>query len=405
MKTDGLLRGESAQALVITAFAFTCLVGVLGLAVDVGLLLRAKRAAQTAADCAAISGAAELNYGGATAAAKAASAQNGITDGVNGTVAVHGPPNGPTSGPHAGDPTYVEVLVSQSNPTFFMQVFNRSAMTVGARAVAHLNWGTGCIYALDPTVTKSFWVTGSGDISIPACSIYIDSSDAKAMYTTGSGTISAAQIGIVGGAYNLQTVSPAPATGMIPVANPLAYLDAAEPFVTSGCTTVISYGSGTHTLDPGCYAKIAISGSGTVVNFNPGTYIINGTGINILSINGSGTITGAGVTFFVTGGGSATVTGSTTMTLSAPTSGTYDGILFWQSHNDTSDFTFTGSGSTNLNGIFYCSKALLNFTGSQGSTMYANVVAGTFKASGSFTMNNYALVNSSTPIRGSSLAE
>jgi len=86
------LCDESGQALIFSLLAMTVLFGFMGFAVDVGVLLRAKRAMQTAADSAAIAGAAELNYGGAVTAADAAAALNGVTIGTNGgAVAVNSP--------------------------------------------------------------------------------------------------------------------------------------------------------------------------------------------------------------------------------------------------------------------------------------------------------------------------
>src|ERR1035437_3215769 len=94
-----LLRGESGQVLIFAALCMTCVLGLVAFAVDVGVLLRAKRTMQTAADSAAVAGAAEIKFNDVTAAAKADTSQNGITDGVNGaTVKVN---NGPSSGPNS----------------------------------------------------------------------------------------------------------------------------------------------------------------------------------------------------------------------------------------------------------------------------------------------------------------
>src|SRR5258708_349627 len=88
------LKDESGQALIITALGMTCLFGFAALATDVGLLLREKRMAQTAADGAAVAGASELFVGDpqVSSVAKSAAGLNGFTDGSNGvTVVVNGP--------------------------------------------------------------------------------------------------------------------------------------------------------------------------------------------------------------------------------------------------------------------------------------------------------------------------
>ena len=66
------LTHERGQAMIFTVLCMTIMLGFMSLAVDVGLLFRAKRMIQTAADSGAIAGATELNYGNVTAAARAA---------------------------------------------------------------------------------------------------------------------------------------------------------------------------------------------------------------------------------------------------------------------------------------------------------------------------------------------
>ena len=61
------LTDESGQALVITALCMSIFIfGFVALAADVGIMFRAKRMAQTAADGAAVAGASELAFGDRT---------------------------------------------------------------------------------------------------------------------------------------------------------------------------------------------------------------------------------------------------------------------------------------------------------------------------------------------------
>jgi Flp pilus assembly protein TadG len=109
-------KPEKGQAIVVMAFALVGLLAFMALAVDVGFLRYEKRLLQTAADAAAIAGAAELSYGDVTSAAKADSAANGFTNGSSGvTVTVNNPP---LSGPHVSDSNYVEAIVSRTAPTY-----------------------------------------------------------------------------------------------------------------------------------------------------------------------------------------------------------------------------------------------------------------------------------------------
>src|SRR5690349_14375117 len=80
-------RGEEGQILVITAFCLIALMGFMALAIDVGLLFRAQRHIQIAADAAATAGAIDYYYNGVTNVtdvAKRAAADNGFTDGTDG---------------------------------------------------------------------------------------------------------------------------------------------------------------------------------------------------------------------------------------------------------------------------------------------------------------------------------
>ncbi len=81
-----ILGDENGQTLVFVALSMTLLLGFLGFATDVGTLFYAKRQIQTAADAAAIAGAAELNYGNMLTAARDAATQNRVTNGSGGSV-------------------------------------------------------------------------------------------------------------------------------------------------------------------------------------------------------------------------------------------------------------------------------------------------------------------------------
>ena len=373
-----------------------------GFAVDVGTLFRAKRNIQTAADAAAISGAAEINYGDWKAAAKAAATQNGITDGSGGaTVTVNNPP---ASGSHASG---VEVIITVSEPTYFMKVFNLASMNVSARAVAGLGAASGCIYTLDTSGTD-VGLSGSGALSMPSCGIVVNSASSKAVSISGSSSITAQSVGIVGSFSDSSSgnITPTPITGVAPSSDPLSFLTPPS-FTSSSCHPDPHINGGTATLGPSisggtvCYNGISINGS-SVVTLNPGLYIINGS----FNCNASSTITGTAVTFFLAApNGSASLTGSTTLNVTAPTSGTWNGILFFQDPSDSNAMQVSGSGSSTIAGIFYAPAASLTFSGSSGGSIYADLVVGSLTMSGSSTFSSYSTVNSSEPLQSSRLTE
>lgn len=98
----------------------TVLMGMMGLAIDVGLLFRAKRIAQTAADAAAIAAALNYDYNGsvtsATTAARSAAASNGISNTAT-NVTLNFNPN--ITSPWHSSSGYIQAVVSLPNPTLF----------------------------------------------------------------------------------------------------------------------------------------------------------------------------------------------------------------------------------------------------------------------------------------------
>src|SRR5579862_8549686 len=125
------------------------LMGLLGLAIDVGYEECIKARMQTAADAAVLGAVQELRVSGSSnlvTAAKADAAANGFKDGVNGVaVTVNNPPS---TGYSTSNGDAVEVLISQKVPTFFMVLLGFSSGMVQARAVARVGSTPGCVYAL-----------------------------------------------------------------------------------------------------------------------------------------------------------------------------------------------------------------------------------------------------------------
>jgi hypothetical protein len=380
------------------------LLSFLGLGIDVGYEEYVKTRMQTAADAAAVGGAQELRASGSTnlvTAAKGDAAANGFTDGSKGVaITVNNPP---ATGYSTANSSAVEVLISKNVPTFFMGMIGISSGTVRARAVALLGSGTSCFYALDPSASGAFSVSGGVNVQVN-CGIMVDSSSSTAMSVSGGSTATATYIDLTGKATvsGGSTVSPAPVTGVAASSDPLASLP--KPSV-GGCTyTGKSVSGATVTLSPGTYcAGISISG-GSKVTFNPGTYILKGGG---LSLSGGSTLTGSGVTFFNTaatgyGYGPISLSGGTTVTLSAPTTGSLAGILFFQdsSVGAGAASSFSGGASAILNGTLYFPTTGLSYSGGS-SSAYTIIVADTVNFSGGATLNNnYSSLPGGSPVKG-----
>lgn len=129
--------------------------------------------------------------------------------------------------------------------------------------------------------------------------------------------------------------------------------------------TNYSRGCGIWVLNPGVYCGGITINNGATASFNPGTYIVNGGSVNF---GGGATIVGSGVTFFLTGTnatyGSVTINNGVNVILSAPTYGTYDGLLFFQDRPITSavSASFGGGASMQLTGSLSFPTTSLSFS-------------------------------------------
>jgi hypothetical protein len=369
---------QAGQALVLAALGLTVFILAAGLGIDMGFLRYQKRLQQSAADSAAIAGAAQYGYNatpgsclGVVTAAKTDSASNGFTDGDDQVTVTPSCP--PTDGPHAGAAGYVEVLVTKIQPTFFVKIAGVNSATVTARAVAFLGSGPACVYALDQTIGNAFNSTGTVTLG---CGVIDDSNSSGAYNVTGSFT--APFLGVVGGpadaALNVQT-------GIVPAADPLANV---QPPSAGACTptnTRVNFtGQPVVTVSAGTYCSgLTISGNSSVT-FAPGTYVILGGG---LTITGNPSVNASNVTFYVTYDGShpygpVTLSGNGNANFSAPTSGSLAGMLFFQdrtvpvSTSAGEASTISGSASNTFAGAIYFPTTALSFAGNSapsGSTV------------------------------------
>lgn len=136
-------KREAGQALVLVAVALLLvLLPIMGLGIDFGYLRCQEMQLQTAADAAAIAAAGELSYGitcscsAVQTAGQNAAAANGFTNGTNSaTVTVNNPPQ-PTGDPNNGNTNFVEVIVTQTEPTFFGAILGINSVPLAARAEA-----------------------------------------------------------------------------------------------------------------------------------------------------------------------------------------------------------------------------------------------------------------------------
>ncbi len=135
------LKEQSGVIAIIIALLLPVLVGILGIIIDLGFAYQYKRLMQTAADAGAMAGAHWLYRG------EVGSLNNEVLydTGKNGFDGSHGETRTinrpPTSGDFAGKDSFVEVIISQQLPTYFMPVLGVNDMTVAARDLLDYRWG------------------------------------------------------------------------------------------------------------------------------------------------------------------------------------------------------------------------------------------------------------------------
>ncbi len=158
MKPARLWCSQRGQMVVITALLVPVLLGLVGIALDAGLLISERTKLQRAADAAALAGAGGLpDYSTATTMALQWSGENDYSHGEGSTIV-----NVTTN--YDGDPDKIEVEIDSEASTVFLKIFGLNSVPVSARAVALRDTGGGyyTIFANDNTCNGSDTLVVSG---------------------------------------------------------------------------------------------------------------------------------------------------------------------------------------------------------------------------------------------------
>jgi hypothetical protein len=302
---------------------------------------------------------------------------------------------------------WVAAHVREQLPLLMLAVTGKNKATVASRTIAaYIPGGGGCIYALDNNIADVGTLTTNGSASLTSgCGVWVDGPNANALNLNGGGTITISSAGqgvnIVGGytcAGGVTTcVSPTPITGADPTGDPLQGLSPPSDPGTCGTVTWTN-GNKVGTVSNPTGGIVDICGGLSITNtdtftFPPGIYIFTGCnngGNQGLGVNG-GTVTGTEVSFYFKNNCSPQITGQPTVTLTAPTSGTYNGVLMYEDPSDTASPQLTGGASQILNGIVYAPTQNLSYAGGSSSSTYSqflSIIAWQIKITGSSYIQN-----------------
>jgi hypothetical protein len=454
------VKDESGQVLVLTLLSLSLLMAMLALAIDVGVLFRARRVAQTAADAGATAGALEWNYNGVTnvaSVARTAAGNNGITNTAT-NVHVNMSPN--ITSTYHNTSGYVEVVVSQPNPTFFMSLFNFSPLNVTARGIAGITPGPSCIIALDRNKdSSSFWIKGNTTVTTPNCGIQVNSSDGSAFCDQGNAKIDGPYIRVTGNQAGGGKCGKSSGAPLFPNAPPVndPYANVPDPKTLCNGSNETALTSIT-AANVGSLPSSIYPTSGT----GPGATVtcFTGTNVSLSNVNLGGTATtqapdtNANIYVFMNGVtmtgtvnvvGTLAITGGTfdssnaTLNVNAPGAGLsgsgdtgakagdlYNSIGLEQSPSDTngncqdssaknalvshSEPCFQvqfGSGSGTLNGVIYAPTSMVYLQDQGGSIGAAGVISYSMYVNSQLNITNsyFAQNPNSSPLSSVQLVE
>lgn len=372
-------RGQRGQVLPLIAVTLTALIGVGGMAVDVGYWEYRQQAQQSATDAAAIGGAQQLvrsgcsGSAGAQAAALADAGSNGFSNAGNVSVQANSPPQ---SGPFQSNNCAVAVKITSSHvASYFANLFGYpTGATESTQAVATVTANNyGCVYLLSATQVSDI---SNAHIDAPQCGIVIN--DTANMSNS---TINVAEASYAGAAPNISgatfpEATPAPA---LPASDPCpeiagcAYLKNNPPS-TSGCSPGGTYNNAA--LSAGCYQTLTLQGTDTL---GPGLYVINGQ----FHANNA-TVTGSGVTIYMTAAVADTNFSNAHLTLSPPTGGSTSGVLFYRNPAQSSALDLS-TCTCNFGGLLYFPTTQVNYSNAGGN--YTVLIFGNANFSTSKTLD------------------
>jgi hypothetical protein len=304
--------------------------------------------------------------------------------------------NGDTSATFTGS---LSTTATSSSPVGTDPITQGTLMATGNYTIGTFNPGTltvnQSIIALDPSAGGALSLSGNASISV-AGGIYVDSSSSSALSASGNASVKGSVIDVHGEVQKSgnASFSPTPVAGAAVMADPLGSLS--QPS-TSGLTnqgSVSLSSSASKTIQQGIYSSISVSGNASLT-FSGGTYIIEGGG---LSVSGNASISGTGVLIVNAGSnysngpggtyGSISLSGNGSYKLTPMTTGTYAGIVIFQTRDNSRAMTISGNAS-GMTGTIYAPAAQLSESGN--ASLNAALIVDMFSISGNGVANTGTL--------------
>lgn len=240
-------------------------------------------------------------------------------------------------------------------PSTLLRAMHIENVAIGADAAVKVGakGGSACILVLDPTGNQALLANSGAKITAPDCEIHVRSTANPAAIFNAGVSLDVKKI-CVKGANVIQNGGTLAVveTSCAAIDDPFAGTLPAAPTNLPNCLgqNETFDAKSSYTLTPCVFNNVNVNGTKTL-NLSPGTYIFRGN----FNMNG-GTISGQGVTLYFDSGSNPQMNSNVALNLSAPTSGTYKGILIYERSTSNASWVVNDSPSSNLKGLIYLPK-------------------------------------------------
>ena len=386
-------------------FAIIALFGSAALAIDGGMLYFQRRAAQSAVDNAAMTGALAIIKGYNASQIDTIVHERTTVNGFDNTsddveVQVFWPPQAPN--PYAGNADFIQVIITSRIPLAFAQIVYQGPVEVTVEAVAHARLDVeiapgAAIFAENPTACKALEFSGGPLAQIFGGGNVHSNSDADCQCGGSGQKGGTGEIDVLdGGEVTVSGCWKDAGTSGYVNPSPIEYVAQQElnEVPTPDCSGLPVNGSinasSSGTLQPGIYESIKIL-AGAEVTLAPGMYCLNGSlGGAAIDIGGGGSLYGDGVMiYFMDTAGSFRTNGGAQVYLNAPTdlkdaSGNqWAGMLIYVHPDNAYDIILAGGTNSWFEGTIYAIGSVCYVTGNTGAVAFkTQVICDTVKVDG-----------------------
>jgi hypothetical protein len=353
-----LFSSERGNVLVVGAAAMPLLIAAAAISIDTIQVAVWKRQLQRAADSSAIAGAYALSLDDDTHDAIHRDLDKNAFPVLTQEEAI-------TVGPRLGFNRTVRVILTSTRTPPFMSIFTNRPQTLRADATAALtDDGTFCMISLYNGTGAGIDVNGNSNVNL-GCGMKSNCTGTDCVTSGGSSSITASPIAAVGGLRGNSNNFVQPTT-LQPFsaaqADPFAYLPDPAP---TNCAGTLTESTNFATLGENpCFlsASIPPSASKTIPS-TVKTVTIYGGDIDL-----KGDLTATGTTFIMTGpagaAGDLIINSQANLNLTAPSDGTYKGVLFYRDRRATNiEIKINGGASSKLTGALYFPSSDITYAG------------------------------------------